>query len=252
MKKYISIIAYLLTFLLLLTGCSCFHKWIDADCQNPKTCSKCHLTEGEPLDHAPGEWQEIPDVISATVLREQSCTMCHKQLSSETVNLETMIQDDLFLFTPNEFMERLSLISEKYINDFTYEFISTDLGLMAYAYCGEQQNLIQFFRRNTTTLKENDIDSAVVWCVSLSSFGEVNADFRYSFFMACDPTLDMDTAFDMDLTLFTTLLNSSLAGEGFGYHQYNNLLYEVSYYDEGYTAQNLSMTMVNIYASDFR
>lgn len=30
---------------------TCSHIWLDADCENPKTCSICGATEGEPLGH---------------------------------------------------------------------------------------------------------------------------------------------------------------------------------------------------------
>lgn len=41
----------------LLAGCSCSHKWEDATCKAPKTCSLCNLTEGTALEH---QWSALP------------------------------------------------------------------------------------------------------------------------------------------------------------------------------------------------
>lgn len=43
------------------------HKWVDADCENPKTCSRCSLTAGTPLPHT---WLE------ATCDRAKTCKDC--------------------------------------------------------------------------------------------------------------------------------------------------------------------------------
>lgn len=42
--------------LLALTGCECKHEWIEASCENPKTCIKCEATEGEARGHEYGAW----------------------------------------------------------------------------------------------------------------------------------------------------------------------------------------------------
>ena len=53
----------------MLAGCgSCSHKWLPADCENPRTCYNCGLTEGEPTDtHL---WEE------ATTDHAKRCTVC--------------------------------------------------------------------------------------------------------------------------------------------------------------------------------
>ena len=252
MKKRILFITCLVTCLLLLVGCSCEHIWIEADCANAKTCIECHITEGKPLGHTPGEWCEIADVGTATVSRVQYCTVCNEPTASETAPLSTMIQDGLFLFTPNGFMERLAAIADKHIDGFTYEFVPSNTGLQAFVFCNEKQSIVQFFRSDATILATDDIDVAEIWCVSLISIGESDANLRLSFFMACDPTLDKDSAFDVDLASSTAFLNSATRGESFGYYQHNKLLYETSYISEGDLGQAYSMNLVNIYASDFR
>lgn len=51
----------------LLAGCFCSHKWEDATCKAPKTCSLCNLTEGTALEH---QWSAL------TSEEEYVCTAC--------------------------------------------------------------------------------------------------------------------------------------------------------------------------------
>lgn len=58
----------LITFMvLLLTGCGHEHQWTDATCTEPKTCSECGKTEGEPLGH---DWAD------ATCTEPKTCKVC--------------------------------------------------------------------------------------------------------------------------------------------------------------------------------
>lgn len=45
------------------------HKWVKATCEKPKTCSVCKKTEGEPLGH---KWEE------ATCKTPRTCSVCKK------------------------------------------------------------------------------------------------------------------------------------------------------------------------------
>ncbi len=45
----------------------CEHQWIEATCTEPKTCSLCGITEGEPLEH---------DFAPATVDSPKKCKVC--------------------------------------------------------------------------------------------------------------------------------------------------------------------------------
>lgn len=51
----------------LLTGCSCKHEWTEADCVNPRICTKCEELGGEALGH---DWTD------ATCLEPQTCRRC--------------------------------------------------------------------------------------------------------------------------------------------------------------------------------
>lgn len=68
MKK-IHVLLLALAACLALTGCCLRHKWVEPDCESPKTCSECGKTEGEALGHS---WQD------ATCTAPKTCSECGK------------------------------------------------------------------------------------------------------------------------------------------------------------------------------
>lgn len=67
MKKRIVLLALVLLCTLVLAGCFCEHEWAEADCVNPKTCTKCGETEGAALGHV---W------MAATCTEPKTCEVC--------------------------------------------------------------------------------------------------------------------------------------------------------------------------------
>ncbi len=277
MKKYAILVLCLLICLSLLAGCACEHTWMEADCVTSKTCSACGETEGEPLGHTwveadcltaktcstcgavegeplghtAGEWEEDPNAIDGTVYRERHCTVCKRQLTAETVPLDTMVRDGMFLFTPNEFMARLSTLTRKYAHQFTYEFVLADTGLAAFVFIDENQVVLQFFGPDAVPLTVYDLNTPSVWCVSLSEAGEEDKALWQCFLMACDPALDKNTAYRVDVALSAAFQYAAYNGEVFGYTRYNGLLYETVDLSFESPEEDFAMKMVNIYASDF-
>lgn len=54
------------------------HLWIDADCVNPKTCGFCGAVEGEALGHVCGEWEVLSDEAMGT-----TCTVCGEAVEQD-------------------------------------------------------------------------------------------------------------------------------------------------------------------------
>lgn len=67
MKKRIALLLIAALVVSLFAGCCLKHEWVEADCENPKTCAKCEKTEGEPLGH---EWED------ATCTEAKTCSEC--------------------------------------------------------------------------------------------------------------------------------------------------------------------------------
>lgn len=59
--------ATLLALCCLLSGCGCNHDWLDATCEEPRTCYDCGETKGEPLGH---DWKK------ATCEEPKTCAEC--------------------------------------------------------------------------------------------------------------------------------------------------------------------------------
>lgn len=68
--KRVSIVLLGILLCVLLAGCQCEHEWAEATCTEPKTCTKCKETEGEPLGH---NWK------AATCEEPETCTRCGEQ-----------------------------------------------------------------------------------------------------------------------------------------------------------------------------
>ncbi len=66
MKKLLALMLAL-SMVFALCGCGHEHTWTEATCTEPKTCSECGETEGEPLGHT---W------IEATCTEPKTCTVC--------------------------------------------------------------------------------------------------------------------------------------------------------------------------------
>ncbi len=62
----------------------CDHQWIEATCTEPKTCSICGITEGNPLGH---------DFAPATVDSPKKCKICGLE-EGEIVNVEKVVFPD--------------------------------------------------------------------------------------------------------------------------------------------------------------
>ena len=248
MKNVVRMAVLALCFV-LLTGCGCDHVWKAADCRHPSACEKCGETRGDPLEHSPGDWVLTRDVIAGTQLRQRSCLVCGEQTHREEEELQTVIQDGMFLFSPAEFMERLEHIATEHGDSFAWEFSYSDIGLQAMVISHETESLIQFFREDTTALRSEEEGSRSVWCVNLSQINAVDPDLRMYFLMACDPALSDDTAAVTQEKLSQVM---EQADGQFGYYQENGLLYEVFFIEENLLGQSYSLTMLNIYASDFR
>ena len=69
--RLISALLLLVMLLAALAGCACQHEWVEANCQNPKTCTRCGVTEGEKTDDH--QWED------ATTVFPKTCSVCGKR-----------------------------------------------------------------------------------------------------------------------------------------------------------------------------
>jgi len=203
------------------------HSWTDATCQAPKTCSACGATEGEAVGHTEGE-SEITsaDFVDATGTYESACTVCGEVLSSETVDLPYLYSDGYFLFSVNEYAERLDdimeaetdLFAEPYNNTNMDNAISCDMFSLE---DGNDYFGYTFFYDGDYELKYRDGDTqfsfSELWtildCVSLDDTIDAS-NTTICIMMALDPTLTWDAAYDLGVA---AVANGSVTHNGITY-----------------------------------
>lgn len=87
-KRYF--ILLIVALILCLAGCGeCEHEWTEADCLTAKTCTKCSVTEGDPLGHdfAPAEC-EIPETCTRCAIT-QGAALGHSWMEASCMAPET-------------------------------------------------------------------------------------------------------------------------------------------------------------------
>ena len=101
------------TFILIVLLLPCSHEWIDATCSEPKTCSICLETEGEPLGHIKGEWKLTKEATLVDVgVEELLCDRCNEALDSRgTEKKHPKIKGSSFNFEDEEFIEWINELS---------------------------------------------------------------------------------------------------------------------------------------------
>ena len=248
MKRYISVFLAAALCLMALGGCGCRHSWQEATCEDPEICEKCGETQGEPLGHDPGSWQEVRDLERCLVVKFRECDECGELTDREEAQISSLVEGGLYLLTPEQFLDRISMLYGSPV-----EWVMSDSD--ALIYIGENmgsQVLAQFFANDAQPLAPGDKETAKVWCASFTTVGEADAALRWAFFMACDPTLDANAALSLDAQLAVVQSDALAALEMFGYYTHNGLLYETACYPAGVMLEDQSVTMFNVYASDFR
>ena len=95
MKKVLSLIAILCMSLVFFVGCDflsqftktpCEHNWVDATCTEPKTCSECGETDGEPNGHIEETIAgKAAPCTEAGSTEGKKCTVCGETTVQQTV-----------------------------------------------------------------------------------------------------------------------------------------------------------------------
>ena len=102
MKKLV-LLTLVVAMVLSMAGCGCKHEWKDATCTTPKTCSLCGETEGEVLEHTPGQLEITSvDTEALTITYQQVCTGCGATLDTQTGSTGIAPVDGKFVLSPNE------------------------------------------------------------------------------------------------------------------------------------------------------
>jgi len=174
-------------------GESLGHKWMDADCLTAKTCAECGETEGEPLGHDPGNWIVRRDIVNAEKYKERRCKKCDNLLeTSEQESMTSFVKDKEFAFSPREFLERFSHFAKESLEDFQYAIETGPNGKsivvqLDFEGSKEYDYMMTFCNRTGEVLGEKDLDTEGVWYVSLGLGVDVDSTLEYGILL--DPDL---------------------------------------------------------------
>lgn len=219
MKKRLTLLLLVLS-LVLISGCGCEHDWTEATCTEPKicslcgktegeplghiweeatctepkTCSQCGKTEGEALEHKPGSWEEEIDYVHAFKKKMRYCSVCGERVDIEFSDLDILYHGGVFDFNAEEFSERLgnqldyftnNTLSTQYIFDKEYN-----------ALCGVYDGYSSF--AGVTFYNSNvEHTSEKFFSMTCSFFNyDVNNIVRLIFgiVLTCDPSLSAEEA----------------------------------------------------------
>lgn len=270
-------------FLAVLFG-FCRHTWVEATCEHPRCCSKCGETEGEalghhwidatctiarhcivcsvvdgdPAGHTLGEEIRQFDPVNGFCRIQQQCTVCQQQLSGQFEKLETFVEDDLFFFSPQDFLDRMSAIARESFPDFHYEFAAERDTFMVHLFLTGDEGVdgtLLFMTEDSEALSQDQLAEPGVWCLSLADVGNamdygrvLSNEMIQLLYCTCDPLLTADDLTDFIIYKITSALNSAEGSGMFGYMEKNGLLYEF-----GHTVfDNLAVENIQVYAADWR
>lgn len=263
MRKKIMISAVLLVCALMLTGCMCEHEWTEATCTSPKTCSKCEATEGEALGHVHGELVEESNIVACEVVREQLCKSCGEQMLYEVIKIETLSQNYRFIFSPEDFMERMVVVAKKQgYDDCYYTFFDNYGALMAALYLHDTDSMdayVTFFSDTNVSVRSEDYRTSGIWCVALGQYGTaenqgmiISEEMAQLFYFACDPLVGKS---DYDSFVTTKMVAAFMSTDSemhFAYLENHGLLYEFGTLIYGVEDEAIALESINAYAANWR
>lgn len=273
MKRKLLVAAAVPLCVLLLAGCQCEHKWIeancttakicsecgetegeslghewkDADCLTAKICTECGTTEGEPLGHDPGSWIVRRNIVDAEQYKERFCEVCDISLEkSKKENMESFIKQSRFIFSPNDFIKRFEKLAKEYYPDFRYEIDTkiTGTGVSLYLDGMTDQGYVLVFTDASTQVRPvEEYDSENVYMVALGKTGEfiepqgvlIDEELIYAFCQTCDPAFSEDDLYSFNMEYYGSHLGWTMGMGNVASTKINRINYGYFY---GYLQSN--------------
>lgn len=202
-------------------GTALGHEWQEATCTEAEKCSICGRTNGDPLGH---EWE------SATAEKPKTCIVCGE---TEGEPLQLTYQNGLFLLSPKELGERI----EKFV--YGADMYYTMDGM----FCGITSTIdwddikkgdtiaIILFGSKYDVMDVSEKDSKTVQSITAKFFVSdptVITSTMVDLMMACDDTLDDDTAREVGKKVVAAQMEGDIS------YEHNGLVYTFTQYKGDY------------------
>lgn len=228
------------------------HNWTPATCSAPETCSVCGATIGTHLEHLPGRWEEGYDFLQAKNSRKEYCSLCGEVIKTQTVDMTSFVKNGRFLFTPQQFYDRMVSLLATYCPEAQPVLVPADLdGTPDVIYIrifidDTLEYVINFIDRDTHYITMEDLNSTPFYFVSVFRYRLIDldngdlpepipGDMLTVLCQTCDPAFSDDERLTQVLMQTTSYMNAYEFNEGPGYNQENNLLYSFLF---GLTEEN--------------
>lgn len=197
-KKFVSIILCVAA-ILSLSACGCNHEWADATCTEPKTCTLCGETDGEAAGHISGNWVEADtDFNNAVKTSEKRCTVCDEALETNTIQMDKLYEGKLFLFTAEEFANRLNAVLDN-LGDIEYKtkYVKDMSGMgPACIISNKTENIAAISMLNkysSTGAATHGVRNITgMFCYFYSDSDQLTAEAMLAIVLACDPSMNLD------------------------------------------------------------
>ena len=196
-KWFIAAGVSLVLWLVLVFISPCNHEWTPATCTEPKICTKCGLTEGEPLGHTAGEVEAYTDYVSAKLVTTTKCKVCGEELSRHENNMSKFYYNNQFTFTPSNFTLRFyAMLNDIQGCNLTAECVATKNYIM----CniddyGDSVGYIAFSDGGSLfSPNQKDDDGIKTIMLSFNSSEQNLVYVVHALIRTCDPSLDFDEA----------------------------------------------------------
>ena len=207
------------------------HDWLEATCGSAKKCQLCGVEEGSPLEHTPAT-KDVVDIIGCTKHQEDYCEQCGHILEvGPDEQITSLVTDEMFVFSPRDFMERMKMIAAEHCSSFSYKITGDRVSV----YLGDTNKADAYIRFYSDTNEyAEDMEQPGIWCVevradqgSAEDYGSlISSDILTILYLTCDPQLTIDDYEEIAMAKVVSAANALYYGDFFGYYERNGLLYE--------------------------
>lgn len=219
----------------------CRHEWEEASCTEAKHCLKCGSTEGTALGHTPGKPETEYDFVESKAFQKTICDRCKQCIFSKQQSMESFSVNELFVFSPEDFLQRMSAIAIEVYPAFHYEIDVTQESLYVHLYLDDSdisEYYLAFFDAESQPFNREEFQKSGIWCVCLQRMSPITKEADYGpvdpvllgiFSQSCDPNMTEEDLYTLQLMQMTTFANWLDFEEQSGTYEKNELFYEFSY-----------------------
>lgn len=195
------------------------HRFYEPTCNSPKICSICMKEEGEPLPHNLSEKQKDINYYDATYTILSQCNDCGKWVESQPVKISSFINNNLFEIPMTPLANRFRNFFNELDNDIDIDFYNSSDYYATFNEANTDNNIICSINKKG---KEDDYWFRIEIKEQHNLFNVV-----YSAILAIDPNIGYSEADEITQIIID---NKSYGNDNVVSTNYNGIIYELYYY----------------------